>query len=303
MRTFSELTGLSPAVLRAWERRHGLLQPATTDGGHRLYTEEDLHVMRRVSALLEQGRAIGEIAALGRDALLERDAPEASAESRRPVDALDSLREAIVEAAKRLDAALLFHTLDKAFALFSVETVLDEVVQPATVAIGQGWADGVISVAGEHLVTSALTARIQRIQQASQLANPTAPLVVCACLPKEQHELGLLVLALHISGAGFRVTYLGRDLPLDELEAAAERLGAEAVCLSTHRHEVLSEAQAEIASLARRWKDRIRVHLGCPDETDRSELEAAGVFLWPRRFDLRAFCAQLVPSHRDRLNR
>ena len=205
MRTFSELTGLSPAVLRAWERRHGLLQPASTDGGHRLYTEEDLRVIRRVSALLSEGRAIGEIAALGREALLERSARLSGSEAARPIDAQSTLRDGIVEAARRLDASLLFSTLDRAFALFSVETVLSRIIQPATAAIGQGWADGTISVAGEHLVSSALMARIQPIQQAAQVLNPHAPLVVCACLPKEQHELGLLVLALHIQGAGVRV--------------------------------------------------------------------------------------------------
>ena len=75
------------------------------------------------------------------------------------------------------------------------------------------------------------------------------------------------------------------------------------VCLSALRREVIDESQAGIMALARRWKGRIRVHLGCADETGLSELEASGVLLWSRTFDLSAFYAQLVPARGDGLNR
>ncbi|CAN0593758.1 unnamed protein product, partial [Laminaria digitata] len=134
MRTFSQLTGLSPTVLRAWERRHGLLKPARPEGGHRLYTESDLQVILRVTELLEKGRAIGEIAASGRDALL--GTPK-TPEPRHDAGTLAAFRDQVVQAAQDLDNALLTATLDRAFSLFSLDVVLSEIVQPAAYEIGQ----------------------------------------------------------------------------------------------------------------------------------------------------------------------
>ena len=78
MGTIAELSGFSPELLRAWERRHALLEPERTEGGHRLYTDDDLRVLRRVKSLLDQGRSIGEVAQRGRAALLA-ESPLASA--------------------------------------------------------------------------------------------------------------------------------------------------------------------------------------------------------------------------------
>ena len=75
MGTLARMTGLPPVLLRAWERRYGLLAPERTDGGHRMYTEDDVRVLRRVRELLDQDRSIGEVAALGRRALLSASPP------------------------------------------------------------------------------------------------------------------------------------------------------------------------------------------------------------------------------------
>lgn len=71
MKTISEITGLSPTLLRAWERRYKFLEPNRLPGGHRIYTEKDLKVLQRVQELLEAGHSVGEAAALGRESLLE----------------------------------------------------------------------------------------------------------------------------------------------------------------------------------------------------------------------------------------
>jgi DNA-binding transcriptional MerR regulator len=70
MSSVGRMTGFSPALLRAWESRHRLLAPERGAGGQRLYTDDDVRVLRAVRELLDQGRAIGEIATLGRKALL-----------------------------------------------------------------------------------------------------------------------------------------------------------------------------------------------------------------------------------------
>jgi PAS domain S-box-containing protein len=67
--TLARLTGLSPVVIRNWERRYLLLAPHRTQGGHRLYTEADRATLQRVRKLLDAGRSIGEIVTLARGSL------------------------------------------------------------------------------------------------------------------------------------------------------------------------------------------------------------------------------------------
>lgn len=50
----AELVGLGEQTLRLYERR-GLLTPDRTAGGTRRYSADDLRVLRRVAALLEEG--------------------------------------------------------------------------------------------------------------------------------------------------------------------------------------------------------------------------------------------------------
>ncbi|MET0387840.1 MAG: MerR family transcriptional regulator [Polyangiales bacterium] len=70
------LSGFGVQTLRNWERRYGLLLPQRVPSGHRLYTPDDLLLLQRVRTLLDEGRSIGEVVALGRDALLARPLPD-----------------------------------------------------------------------------------------------------------------------------------------------------------------------------------------------------------------------------------
>jgi PAS domain S-box-containing protein len=74
--TLARLTGLSPVVIRNWERRYQLLAPQRTEGGHRLYTEADRVTLQRVRKLQDAGRSIGEIVALARAPSSEAEAAE-----------------------------------------------------------------------------------------------------------------------------------------------------------------------------------------------------------------------------------
>lgn len=79
-KTLAASAGISTNLLRAWERRYELFEPDRQPSGHRLYTEDDLTVIRRVRDLLDSGLSIGEAAALGRAVLLQsRRAPVQSA--------------------------------------------------------------------------------------------------------------------------------------------------------------------------------------------------------------------------------
>ncbi len=294
MRTFAQLTGLSPTVLRAWERRHGLLEPARPGGGHRLYTDEDLQVIHAVNGMLKDGRSIGEIAALGREQLLDQLDPTRSIPREAATSPIARLQEQIIQAAQDFDATLLSEVLDLTFAKYSMDVALDEVIQPATYRVGKLWEQGVLTVASEHMLSSALAARLEQLRQAVSLPNRQSQKILCCCLPGEQHEMGLLVLSLHLASAGYRVIYLGRNLPLYELKSTAEKLDIKAVCLSAKRREVLLGCLGELSALAKAWKGKIRIHLGGLDfEPAFAELTESGLRFWPPGFDKVDFLAEI----------
>ncbi|MEF1337670.1 MerR family transcriptional regulator [Vibrio rotiferianus] len=64
IRDVSELTGVKPVTLRAWQRRYNLIQPQRTEKGHRLYRQQDLDVIREIQGWLAKGVAIGKVKGL-----------------------------------------------------------------------------------------------------------------------------------------------------------------------------------------------------------------------------------------------
>ncbi|EGA71730.1 transcriptional regulator MerR family protein [Vibrio sinaloensis DSM 21326] len=64
IREVSEITGVKPVTLRAWQRRYNLIKPMRTEKGHRLYREEDIALIQSVQAWLDKGVSIGKVKAL-----------------------------------------------------------------------------------------------------------------------------------------------------------------------------------------------------------------------------------------------
>ena len=257
--TLSRLTGFSPLLLRAWERRFELLVPERGDGGQRLYTDDDLTILTRVRSLIDDGRRIGEIARGGRDALLGTDAKHArtttSGGRTRPDAAADEhgsvsdWRKRVVAAAIALDGRALSATLDEAFAAVTADRAVADVIEPAAIDIGVLWKAGRCSVASEHLATDQFLHRVGQLLEAAQPPTADAPRVVAACFPDEDHQLGLLIVAWHMARHGVRVTYLGATLPIDELARACRKSRAQAALLSVTRQSVFVRHRRAIATL------------------------------------------------------
>lgn len=223
LRTAARLTGLSPEVLRAWERRHGVVQPLRTSGGTRRYSAEDLERLRLVKAAVDAGHRIGQVAALDAEALRQRAAiPEI-----RPDDQL----EPILAALDQLDDTTSLRLLSLQLSALGPARFAREIALPLLEAIGEHWASGRMGIAPEHLASGMLRSLLGSALQptASSLLGPR---IVFATPSGERHELGLLMAALTALGAGGNPLYLGLELPVEDLLAAAESAGARAVAIS-----------------------------------------------------------------------
>ena len=234
----SRRSGVSPDLLRAWERRYGLLRPARSPGGLRLYSEEDLLRVRAMQEQLDAGLAAAEAAAVaaGHGAAVHPsgDTSQARAELE---DALHSFDDASAHAA-----------FDALIAGFSLDTLLGDVVVPYLRDLGDRWERGEISVAQEHFASALLRGRLLGLARGwGQGFGPTALL---ACAPGELHDLGLIACGLALRARGWRIVYLGADTPLDSLEEAAHSSQPECVVVSAVNPKALGAERKRLEAIA-----------------------------------------------------
>ncbi|MFN7132321.1 MAG: MerR family transcriptional regulator, partial [Myxococcales bacterium] len=223
----AERAGLSVEVIRAWERRYRLLQPQRTPGGYRVYTETDVALLRRIRALLDEGMAISEAARLAPAIRQELEARREAVEAP-PVLAW---RKRLLDEAHALDQPAVEQTLDETLSALHPVDVLQRIILPVQREMGAQWEDGKALVAHEHLLTQSLRERVISMLHGAPRGN--AGHVLLACFPDEQHELGLLAVALRCRHAGLRVTLLGQSTPIEEVAHVASALRVDAIGLST----------------------------------------------------------------------
>lgn len=279
--TLGRLTGLTPEVLRAWQRRFALFEPERTEGRQRLYTPDDLRLALHLRNLTESGQSIGAIALRGRAALVaeaRRQRPDVSDVGlERPVAQplptlgdLGALRDAVVRGAQAIDPQELAAALDQAVALASVRQLVQQVVVPASRRIGGLWAAGECSVAGEHLASSMIRERLLVLmREAAPPAGRAAPEALVACAPDDFHENGALAVAILLAARGWRITLLGAATPIADLDMACRTRRPHAVYVSSTQPSSFTAAREALLTFVRRWAGAFEIVIGgqgAPDE-------------------------------------
>lgn len=233
----AKLTGLTPARLRAWERRYEVVRPQRLPNGYRAYTGEQVALLRAFARLTEAGERIGDLAVRPRDEVIER------AEGR----ALDgSPQGALVDAVRAFDRDRLEALVAQQIALRGLRAFAQEVVLPLAQAVGDLWALGKIPIAAEHMASEVVLHALKGGLRASRGAGPLA---VCACLPGERHEWGFLGTLTLVQEQGWRVHYLGPDLPVEDVVEASWTLHPKVVALSTSFPDILEANLPALAAL------------------------------------------------------
>jgi MerR family transcriptional regulator, light-induced transcriptional regulator len=235
-------TGVSPELLRAWEQRYGLLQPTRTPGGFRLYSAADEARVQRMQALVSGGLAAAQAARL----VLSGGEPAPRTVST-SATVLEDAAGYLTASLDRLDEQAANTALDRLFSAYTVETVLQEVVLPYLHRLGERWEAGEVSVAQEHFASNLLRARLLGLAQG--WGQGQGPGAILACLPGEQHELGLLAFGVALRRRGWRITYLGTDSPIGPVADIARSVVPAVVVLLGMTEEGFLDQAREIAQL------------------------------------------------------
>ncbi len=236
-----KMTSIPASTLRAWERRYSILAPRRTSKAYRLYSERDIATIRWLQQQLEGGMTISQASAMlnaindgdqeTAQPVAEQRATSISLPLDAPISALKALSDQLYDAFVNFDEQAAEHIVGKAMIVYPVDTVCHELLAQTMVRVGEAWHQGSLNVAVEHFATNYVRNKLISLLNLQPL-NGEAPLVVVACAPDEQHEIGALLSALFLRWQGFRVVYLGQNTPAADLLTTVEQLQPAMVCMS-----------------------------------------------------------------------
>lgn len=228
VKTVSELTGIPRSTLIAWERRYHLFEPGRSEGGYRLYSDAEVDILRQLKARVDAGLSISEaIARLAPVAEPRVDGEEPWRPLLRQLLAFD--RVAATPALRRFEA-------------LPFEAGIATVWAPVLREVGRLWEVGEITVAQEHFVAGVAREHLIGMLHSLDAGTGGGPRAILACFPGEQHDLPLLMAAVRLALRGWRIVWLGADVPVADLCAATAQDEPDVLCLSTTRSDAASLA-------------------------------------------------------------
>jgi len=249
----AERTGLTPDVLRVWERRYGIVEPKRSPGGQRIYSDADIERLALLHRATRGGHGISRVASLSKAKLEDLVANIESSATAPPIVFIpagepDNLVDQAIAYTEALDPAGLESMLRRCLSRYGLVTFVDSIAAPFLREVGEQWHEGKLSISQEHLATAVL----QRIvSESAPLITGAAgsPTIVIATLGGERHANGALMAAATAGSEGWRVIYLGTDLPVSEIVETATRTHAQAIGISMVFSDNKSRTETDLREL------------------------------------------------------
>ncbi len=224
----AKASGLSVHTIRAWEKRYGATSPERTDTNRRKYNSDDIERFRLLRQATENGHSIGMIANLSNQELQSLTGSTKTESS--PQNNEEFLTHCI-KAMMDLNAPLLEENLSLAALVLGIDKFLSEVVIPMIHELDMGWEEKRISIAQEHLASAILRTQLEKSRLTIQVP-PNAPKILITTVSGQIHEIGALIAAISAARHGWNVTYLGPNLPSEEIAIAVEKTHSQVIGLS-----------------------------------------------------------------------
>jgi DNA-binding transcriptional MerR regulator len=287
IRKVSELTGVNPVTLRAWERRYGLIKPERTPKGHRLYTDQHIQLIRKIIGFTDQGISIGQVKYM----LADRAPPLLALEPTQAVDsdAWSSYRNQMLLAIADFDEIALDTSYNDALSLYPIELVTRLLIQPMLNELRQRRSIqplGEIEIRFFHsYLRNKLGARFHH-----QFAQTRGRRILGACLPNEFSEVELLLFSLKAMTQGYRPILLGPNLALDQLPLTMNRSHCEALILYGSVAPPSALLQTHLPTMVQNLGQPVFIG-GSIAQTHRNEILGAGAI--PLTSDLAAAVVQI----------
>lgn len=269
LRVVLQRTGLSADLVRAWERRYAVVSPTRSAGGQRLYSDADIHHLARLHQAVLGGRSIGQVAGLSKEALadlVESESPRGtkSVEDKgtsTEIGQLQGVRAECLAAIEQLEAAALESCLKRAALRLSVPVLLEGLVAPLLREIGERWEAKLLQPVHEHLATEEIRRLLLWLVDSANVEGE-APHLVVTTPAGQVMELGALMVAVIAASEGWRISWLGPNLPAEDILLAVDRLRPDALAVSLIHQSRDPELHRELERIARGAGHRTEVLVG-----------------------------------------
>ena len=241
IKTVSKRSGVKSDLVRAWERRYQAVSPVRTSGGHRVYTDQDIARLKLLNQATNNGHSISQIAQLSLDDLKQLIKNESITNALEPAVNETSIRDKyqIAEdynnkcyaAVLAFDAQALESHFENAIVELGSEAFIELLLSPLLSKIGERWKTGELRPVHEHM-TSSVIRSLTYILRNNNPCPANAPRMIVSTPIGQLHELGALLAAIMAELCGWQITYLGANLPAEEIAAAVKYTNACALTLS-----------------------------------------------------------------------
>ncbi|MDQ0257670.1 methanogenic corrinoid protein MtbC1 [Evansella vedderi] len=250
IKAVTKILGIQPGTLRAWERRYKIINPTRNQAGHRLYTENQLSILKWLQDKINQGFTIGQaVELLEKEDMEKLLHPDKTTES-----TIIQLRKDLLQALLNFEENRSNQLIDQAFAMFSMEKVVIQILGELLKDVGEKWVKNEITIAHEHFISAFLRTKIGMVFH-HMPAGRMRIKVVTVCAPGESHELGLLIFSLFLKKIGFDTIYLGQGLPEQDILKVVEEVQPTVIFISCTMEDNLSEVIKIISQLKGRFSD------------------------------------------------
>lgn len=246
IRVTSRLTSIELDTLRMWERRYGFPKPERTEGGSRVYTQEDVDALKLIRRALDLGYRPSEVVGKPHAELVRLVASASPARTGDPIDSVPSV-ESLITAIAHDDLDAVRAELRQGAVVLGPRRFVTDIAQPLATRVGDLWSRGELEVRHEHMLSEALSSQLRLLASTFE-DRPGAPRVLLSTLPGERHALGLEMIQVYLGVMRVATRLLGVDTPPDQIVRAARAHGVDAVGL-------LVTAASDLPSTARhvRW--------------------------------------------------
>ena len=196
IRYVSQRTGLTPHVIRAWEKRYQAVVPLRSPKNRRLYSEDDVQRLLLLKRVTVEGHNISHVAKLDSSELLELAQQKASTipcalndngRHRQQKAAQDYCTECL-SAVINLDPDRLNRSYDQAVVDLTRSALLKEVIVPLFEEIGNLWRNGSLKIINEHMATSVTRTLLLNMLRATEFSDKS-PRIVFATAVGQWHDM------------------------------------------------------------------------------------------------------------------
>lgn len=252
IKDMERITGVKAHTIRIWEKRYGIVEPARSESNIRLYCDMEVKKLLNISILLRHGYKISKVAEFGQEELA-RKVMEVSMIT----NGHDSQVESLVVAMIEMDEAKFEKILNMAIIKEGFENSVYKVLYPFFERVGVLWQAGSINPAHEHFITNLVKQKIYVAIDSIPVPTGHDVIKFLLFLPEwELHELGLLVYDYMIKSRGYKVIYLGQNVPEEDVYAVTDFLDPDYFLVSFANAVEKNKLESYIQRISKRYPNK-----------------------------------------------